>query len=158
MDKIISDNELKQKIEYFNELCNPFGSADIRQAINTCLDADISVREFYEILEEYSESTGIAFFDLDINYVILDYILQMARNDIDSVIGYDFVNDTSHGEIYTYGNYMCSQYDYEEESVTELKFKLLSATEYQKVKMRESNWILFLLSELGIEIIGINED
>jgi len=71
----------------------------------------------------------------------------MARNKIDDVTKYDFINDYSGtGEIYTYGNYMCSSYDYSDEFREELKEK---TKPYMK-ELREDKWCSYIFSELEI--------
>lgn len=53
------------------------------------------------------------FDDIDPVAAIMEHALQMARNDIEEITGYDFMNDFAGtgSEVYTAGNYMCSSFD-----------------------------------------------
>jgi len=75
----------------------------------------------------------------------------MARSHIEKVTGYDVMNDFSgHGtEIYTYGNYLCSSYDYSSEAVSELKEKIADHLDC----LMQNKWCRYVLSELEI---GVN--
>ena len=79
---------------------------------------------------------------------MLEHILQMARNHIDDVTGYDFINDFTDGgtEIYTYGNYMCSSYDYSTKAIEELKNVVLPYRE----QLLENQRCKYFLGELEI--------
>ncbi len=74
----------------------------------------------------------------------------MARNYIDEVTGYDFLNDFSGSgsEIYTFGNYLCSSYDWSDEAREELKPKVIP---FQKELMK-NKWCRYFLSELEIGV------
>jgi len=59
----------------------------------------------FEIIEEFRESVGYTDYEsIDPVYCILDHVLQMSRNAIEELTGYDFINDFSGigTEIYTY--------------------------------------------------------
>jgi hypothetical protein len=69
----------------------------------------------------------------------------MARNNIDSVTGFDFLNDGC-GKVDTYGNYMCSSYD----SYEELKEELAQLfTEKQITEDMLDKTTLYFLSLIG---------
>jgi hypothetical protein len=91
-------DKIKAEIKHFGELCCPFGYLDVENAIGICMEIDLSTEEFYDILDNYESDTGIKFNDLDINYCLLEHILQHARNHINNVIDIDICNDT---DVYT---------------------------------------------------------
>jgi len=74
----------------------------------------------------------------------------MARNHIEEVAGYDFLNDFSGSgtEIYTYGNYMCSSYDYSSEAILELKDKIANCLDL----LMQNKRCRYVLSELEIGV------
>ena len=112
-------------------------------------DVGLNVDELFLIINDNKEYWGLAdYTDIDPVYSVLDHILQMARNHIEEVTGYDFMNDFSgtETEIYTYGNYMCSSYDYSIEAVSELKEKVAN---YLDLLMKDK-WCRYVLSKLGI--------
>lgn len=92
----------------------PFGYLDIQATAEVLADAEITENEFSEYIEEFCEETQTPFSKLDICYLAYEYVLQQARNQIDEILGVDIINDTDN--FYTYGNYMCSGYDTNEES------------------------------------------
>lgn len=92
----------------------PFGYLDLQVAAEVLADAEISESDFSIYVEEFCEETQIPFNKLDICYLAYEYVLQEARNQIDEILGIDIINDTDN--FYTYGNYMCSGYDCNEES------------------------------------------
>ncbi len=72
----------------------------------------------------------------------------MARNNIEEITNYDFINDYSgsSSEIYTYGNFMCSQYDWSEDALDELRIKVLLY--YQQ--LNANKWCNYIFR--GLEI------
>ena len=86
---------------------------------------------------------------------ILEHALQMARNEIEQATGYDFMNDfsgTGH-EIYTYGNYLGSDYDYGDEAVQELQAKI----EGHHGELINSIWCRYVFEEIGITLTAVQE-
>lgn len=98
----------------------PFGSLDIRAAVNAALQAGKDSDFVYESVNEFAESCGVTIDKCDPVYCVLDAILQEARNEIDKECDFDFLNDIQSGSIDTYGNFMCSSYDVSEEAKKEL--------------------------------------
>ncbi len=96
----------------------PFGYLDLQAAAEVLADAEISENDFSVYVEEFFEETQIPFSKLDICYLAYEYVLQEARNQIDDILGVDIINDTDN--FYTYGNYMCSGYDCNEESIKKI--------------------------------------
>lgn len=151
----MNDEELKQKritqeIEKFQNLCCPFGSLDIKRAIEIFNQAGLRAEDLFEECETFAEETETDFKTLDVCYVAYDYILQMARNKISEVLSYDFCNDCKNREIYTYGNFCCSNYDYSEEAKKELENNLKEATEEQKTELKKDDCFNTFIDEMGI--------
>ncbi len=94
-----------------------------------------------------------AFDQMDPVYCVLDHILQMARNEIDDVLGYDFQNDfRGDTEFYTYGNFMCSSYDWSEAAKDELTEKLDEASSEQLRQLRDNSFVAYFLEQVEIDI------
>lgn len=126
----------------------PFGYLDLQAACAIWDAIELRESDLFEIIDNERESFGLEGFDkLDPVAAVLEHILQMARNRIDEVTGYDFLNDFSwSGEIYTYSNFMCSSYDYSEEAVAELKRIVLP----HLTNLKKDRFCDYLLSELEI--------
>ena len=110
---------IQREIKDFQRDFCPYGYLDIEQAI-LHLDAyGKNSTDLQEMLDEFVEGTGIDRNDVDITAIAYDGILQEIRNEIDSEIGFDIMNDAGY---YTYGNYMATSYDHssgDEESLVE---------------------------------------
>lgn len=100
------------------KLIVPFGSRDIyaaNQAIDEfCLDED----EVADYIEEYMNDCEAKFADLDICALVYDFALQQVRREIEDLIDKDIQNDYSFD---VYGNYMCSEFQYKDEELEEIK-------------------------------------
>lgn len=111
---------LEREVERFNAGLIPFGSADIRSAVQTALDGGQDADWLVSEIEEYMESMGITkLSDIDPCYTAYDSLFQMARNEIDTLLDIDISNDLDE-EIYLYGNYMCTSFDGSTEAYEEL--------------------------------------
>jgi len=55
--------------------------------------------------------------DLDPCYVVMDSILQIARNEIEEITGFDLQNDAS---FETHGNFCASSYDWRSDDIDSL--------------------------------------
>ncbi len=118
---------MKNEVEELQISCCPFGYFDLKRACEIWDEVRLYESDLFEIIEEFKDSCGYSEFDkIDPVYCVLDHILQMARNKIVEIAGYDFLNDFSRNgtEIYTYWNYMCSSYDYSDKAIEELKEKI----------------------------------
>ncbi len=127
----------------------PWGYFDMKTVCHIWEKIWLYEHELFEIIDDFRQSCGDwDYTNVDPVYSVLDHILQMARNHIEEVTGYDFMNDFSgtETEIYTYGNYMCSSYDYSIEAVSELKEKVAN---YLDLLMKDK-WCRYVLSKLGI--------
>ncbi len=126
---------------------NPFGYLDIQTAINAALQAGKTTDFVYESVCDFSENCGVKINDCDPVYCVMDAILQEARNEIDDLTGFDFCNDCTEGEIYTAGNFMCTSYDYKEQS----KEELINALTESKIIIEDlSQATQYFLSEIEI--------
>lgn len=144
-----SDDKTNHLISRFSELCMPFGWSDVRACMKIAEEVKLNADEVFEIIDEQSEELGMKFADMDICYALLEHILQMARNKIDEVLGYDFINDNE-GSIYTHSNYMCSCYDYNDSDKADLQKQFSKATEHQKEKLKDDDFVSYVLSEMEI--------
>jgi len=105
----------------------------------------------FEIIDDFRENCGESDFSkIDPVYSVLEYILQKARNRIEEVTGYDFMNDfLGNGtEVYTHGNYMCSSYDYSSGAVLEFKEKIAHHLDC----LMHNKWCCYVFSELEIGV------
>lgn len=114
-----AQEKLEREVEYFNAALIPFGSADIRTAVETALEAGKDGQWAAEQITEYMDSTGTKIDDIDPVYCVFDSLLQEARNDIDNLTGKDILNDTR-DQVYVAGNYMCTSMDYSTSAQQEL--------------------------------------
>ena len=138
-------NEVQELQIYFS----PFGYLDLQRACQIWDELWLYERSLFEIINEYRESCGYDNYEsIDPVYCVLEHILQMARNHIEEVTGYDFLNDFSGSwtEIYTYGNYMCSSYDYSEDAIDELNSKVSTCLD----ELMQNKWCQYFLTEIGI--------
>ncbi len=115
---------------------------------------DLTPADIFDIIEDDRESRGRDDFSyIDPVYCILDHILRMARNEINDVLSYDFINDLTCGEeIYTYGNFMCSIYIASDEAMQELIEKLGAATSEQLRQLRDNSFVAYFLEQVEIDI------
>lgn len=148
-------NEPEQRIDreydHFTGYLIPFGSMDIRSAVTTSIEAGFDGNWAGEQVDEMMEATGMPLGDLDPCYCVYDSILQIARNQIEELTGHDFVNDQK--EIYTYGNFMCTAYDYEQEAIDELT-KVLEDKEIAESDLDDAT--RWFLNEISINLAGWN--
>jgi len=138
LEELKEQKKKRLSMEYDSFLfgMNDYGSGDVAHAVEFADEAGIDGRELSDIVREQAEELETPLEDVDINYIIYDHVLQMARNKIDEVIGYDFLNDNkTGGEIQTAGNYMATTYDYTEEAVEELQNKINEATSDERRKL-----------------------
>lgn len=140
----LSENYINQEIERaIAEFC-PFGYLDLKAATTAALEAGKTSDYVYETTHEFSEQCDTPIDKCDPVYCVYDAILQEARNEIEELINYDFLNDFSgNGEgIYVFGNFLDTHY-FGEEGKDELKAKLQEA----KIKLEDlseaTQWFLY---------------
>ena len=121
--KTITENQIVREYDNFCSALIPFGSLDIRTAVNVALEVEEDGDWVAECVQEFIESTDSPFNSVDVVCCVYDAILQEARNEIDNLIDFDFCNDDA--EIYTCGNYMATSYDWSDDAPTKIKDKLI---------------------------------
>lgn len=111
-------------------LC-PWGSGDVWNLVKHAERCDINMNELSEILQEQADNFGINLYDsnTDVNALLNDYILEQARNDIESLTDIDIVNDY---DVYYFANYLdCPlQYSTECQETIEQVIKEKQLTRY----------------------------
>jgi len=153
-DEKEQDRIAELETQSFYRRLMPYGSADVRAAIDFFIDAGLDGDDLADQVNEFSEDTGTKIAEVDICYVAYDHILQMARNKISEVLGYDFQNDLETGtEFYTYGNFMCTTYDYSEEARKDLTERLEAATDEQKDELRDDKFVVCFLRRVDIDAL-----
>lgn len=115
--RTITDSQVN---DFITEFC-PFGYMDCKAAVETAYEAGFDSQWAADQVQEFCESTGSKIGDVDPCYCVYNSILQGARNEIDNLTSFDIQNDASFD---TYGNFMCTSYDYNEESKQSLLEKL----------------------------------
>lgn len=129
-----------------------YGYLDIKRAIEVFNDVNLTGDDLAEEVLRFVEDTGTALENIDVVYIAYEYILQRARNKISEILEYDFLND-GEGDIYTYGNYLCSSYDSTETTKEELlkKFQdLTECSEEQKTEILEDKPTEWFLKEIEV--------
>jgi hypothetical protein len=75
---------------------SPFGYLDLQAVCEIGNELELHEGELFEIIDDARESFGYDNWEgLEPVYCVLDHVLQMARNTINEVTGYDFINDYS---------------------------------------------------------------
>ncbi len=110
----------RQVNDFMSSFC-PFGWRDCQAAIEAAEYAGKDSDWAVEQIEEYVSSCGVKLEDVDPVYCVYDSILQSARTELDNLMSFDIMNDAGFD---TYGNFMCTSYDYREEDKTSLVEKL----------------------------------
>jgi hypothetical protein len=116
----ITQEKLDREIGDFTRQLIPFGSGDIRAAVETALSAGKDGDWAAEQIEQWIEDTETALKDIDPCAVVYESLLQEARNDIQELTEKDILNDTDE-QAYVYGNFMCTSLDYSTRAQKELK-------------------------------------
>jgi hypothetical protein len=110
--------------EYDNFCANliPFGSLDIRTAVMVALEVGEDGDWVAEQLRDFAESCDMSVGQCDPVACVYESILQEARNEIDDLTNFDFVNDNA--EIYVAGNYCATSYDWGGDAPKKIKKEL----------------------------------
>src|SRR5271157_1912212 len=136
---------------YESQSILPYGLSDIRAAIEFFIDAGLTGEDLAEQVIEFCDDTETKLADVDVCGIAYDYVLQMARNKIDKIIGYDLCNDfRGDTGIYVAANYCCTSYDYSDAAIKDLTKKLSKATNEQKDKLRDDRLVMFFLGQINI--------
>ena len=127
----------------------PFGSMDIMHVIKKAYYLDISASELSDILYQEAEDRGISLFDnnetTDINALLNDYILSMARDDISEVLDIDLYDYN----IYFFANYLDDQLQYPSELVEDIKQAI---KEHEVTREDFDVYAQYVLDEMEIEL------
>ena len=136
---------VEKYVKDFQSACCPFGYSDIDAAVRHAIEIGEDGDWLFELVQGQAEEIGVAFGRMDPVFEVLEHILQMARNEIDELTGFDFLNDGV-GNVYTYGNYCDSWYNSYEELEEELTV-LFSKEGITRDKL--SRVTLYFLEQLG---------
>ena len=146
-----------QITDFYNSLSG-YGYADVETAIEKFDDVGLYAEDLAYAVREFVDSTGRELDKIDICYVAFEHILQMARNKISEIIDFDIANDIIDGtEFYTYGNYMCTSYDYSQEATDQLEENLRDASPEQIEELLEDNFVKVFLEDIHVDISEIRE-
>lgn len=118
IDEQYFDNEIQ---DFRGAFC-PFGFLDIKRAVSQALEVGKSADWAFKQIEQFAEDCCMKITDLDPCYVVMDAILQMARNEIIDVAGFDIQNDAS---FYTAGNFCATSYDWPSDDIENLRDALV---------------------------------
>ena len=127
----------------------PFGSMDIMHLIKKAYYLDISASELSDILYQEAEDRGISLFNndgtTDINALLNDYILSMARDNINEVLDIDLYDYNT----YFFANYLDDPLQYPSELVEDIK----QAIKEHKVTREDFDvYAQYVLDEMEIEL------
>ena len=127
----------------------PFGSMDIMHVIKKAYYLDLSASELADILYQEAEDRGINLFDndgtTDINALLNDYILSMARDDISEVLDIDLYDYN----IYFFANYLDDPLQYPSELVEDIKQAI---KEHEVTREDFDVYAQYVLDEMEIEL------
>ena len=127
----------------------PFGSMDIMHLIKKAYYLGISASELSDILYQEAEDRGISLFDndgtTDINALLNDYILSMARDDINEVLDIDLYDYN----IYFFANYLDDPLRYSNGLVEDIKQAI---KEHEVTREDFDAYAQYVLDEMEIEL------
>ena len=154
---------IKEHMQDFAEQMQPFGNLDLERALQILEDLQNIDRDkfdnyflkyqnttllsviLYRILDEEAEDLGMKIKDLDPCYEVLNYILQVARNEIFEKTDFDIQNCKYSIEVYE--NYLDSSFDHSEEAVTDLE-KAIKESDKSIEELKENIFVNYLLNEI----------
>lgn len=146
------------EIAEFHNTLTGYGSADVETAIEKFKDVNLSASELADQVREYADSTGTSLSRIDVCYVAYNHILQMARNEISDILGFDICNDIKDGtEFYTSGNAMCTSFDYSSEAQEQLEAVLKKADQESIEELLENDFVRVFLEDVDIDINDIQK-
>lgn len=132
----------------------PFGSMDIMHLIKKAYYLDISASELSDILYQEAEDRGINLFGdngtTDINALLNDYILNMARDNISEVLDIDLYDYN----VYFFANYLDDPLQYPSELVEDIKQAI---KEHEVTREDFDAYAQYVLDEIEIELESIEE-
>ena len=120
---------------------------DIMHLIKKAYYLDISASELVDILNEQAEDRGINLFDndgtTDLNALLNDYILSMARDDINEVLDIDLYDYN----IYFFANYLDDPLQYSSRLVEDIKQAI---KEHEVTRADFDDYARYVLDEMEI--------
>ena len=127
----------------------PFGSMDIMHLIKKAYYLGISASELADILYDEARDRGINLFDddgtTDLNALLNDYILSMARDDISEILDIDLYDYN----IYFFANYLDDPLQYPSELVEDIKQAI---KEHEVTRDDFDVYAQYVLDEMEIEL------
>jgi len=140
---------MKNSVSELQSYFCPFGYSDIEAACEIWDETDLKESELFDLIDDAREDMGYKNWDgFDPVYSVLDHVVQTARNKIEEITGYDFINDFSGSwtEINVHGNFMCSSIDYSNNAIEELVKNITWNIE----KLVKDKFCQYLFSQLNI--------
>ncbi len=133
----------KKDIDNFYKKFCPYDPQDIQTAIVFFMEAGKSIDD---LINHEAKAE-----DDDICKLAWEAVLQEARNKIDEVANYDFVNDfDGDGNIHTHGDYCKTLYFCSDFATEELEEKLQELPENKKNELKNNKVVTKFLYELDI--------
>jgi len=155
-DHKLYKEELDKKIEFeqnrFYFSISDYGSGDIATAIEKGIELGLRGDEVADIIRDYHDDTDTPMDDIDIVGEVYEHELQLARNEIDRVLGFDLLNDAKGNTIEVHYNYMASSFDYTQEALDELQEVINKATKEQKKQLLENKVTKVFLEDIEVEV------
>jgi hypothetical protein len=142
-----SDERNERQFDRFTSSITDFGSGDIASAVDKADEVGISGSELADIVREFGDETGTPLNDIDVVAVLFDHILQNARNEIDSVLNFDVMND---GDFYVAGNFLATTYDYSTESQEKLTKLINEASKSDLKRLSENIFVRSFLNDVEV--------
>jgi hypothetical protein len=145
---------LDHEYDRFLQGINEFGSGDIAEAVALADLVGMNGMELSDLIRDQTDQMEMDMADADINGILYEHILQMARNEISEVIDYDFLNDNESGgpEISVAPNYMATSFDWSTEAQEELQDKINSASSEEKQRLKNDKYTKVFLDYTDIEV------
>ncbi len=148
------EERIDREISRFNRSITDFGSGDISSAVEKGDELGLDGDEVADISRQFADETGTDLNDVDVVAQVYDHELQMARNKIDEVLGYDFINDFEGDgtEFYTAGNFLATTFDYSQDAHDQLEKKMKGATPEQRKQLLDDIFVKVFLEDVDIDI------
>lgn len=152
--KELQDKKINGEIDRFNSSITDFGSGDIASAVEKGDEIGLSGNEVADLAREFADDTETDLQNVDPVATVYEHELQMARNKISEVLGYDFLNDFegSGTEIYTAGNFLATTFDYSQDAHDDLEKKIKGATPEQRKQLLDDLITKVFLEDVDIDL------
>lgn len=144
------NNFIDEMIKDFYSSIVSYGYLDVKRAIEIYNEVGKSGDDLAEDVRRWAEDTGTDLNEMDVCFIAYETILQEARNKIQEVLEFDFLNEGKGTGIYTYGNYICSSYDNTEDLKNYILKKLKKASKEQKQELHEDKITEWFLNEIEV--------